>query len=207
MPFPYSLPVEFGRTAEAEEYARQQVQLLPPGKVWYRELTGWIHRIFLGSGEELARICARGVQLLNESDPRTATETLEDWERTYALETVSGDSIIVRRARILTAVRSQLGCRPADFQEALAPILDLDSADVDVIERSRAFCITVGDDDEIFKFFIYRDPSLPGTPNIDEAQEVVDRMKPAHTEGFIIESINFLCDDANNLCDRDLLGV
>jgi len=99
------------------------------------------------------------------------------------------------------------GFRPADFQQEMAPLLGQDPADVVVLERSRAVAIAVGDDREIFRFFVYRDPTLPGTYFLSSAQQHIDAMKPDHTVGYVIESINFLCDDPHSLCDRDLLGA
>jgi len=90
---------------------------------------------------------------------------------------------------------------------ALAPLLAQAPADVVVIERTRAFAIAVGDDREIYRFFIYRDPTLPDVYFLASAQAQVDRMQPSHTEGTVVESINFLCDDPHSLCDRDLLGA
>lgn len=58
-----------------------------------------------------------------------------------------------------------------------------------------------------FHWFIYRDPGDPGTPDIAGAQAVVDRMKPAHTEGDVTQSLSALCDDEYSLCDRTPLGA
>lgn len=59
--------------------------LLPPGRLWSLEGDSNLHKILVGAGDEFARIEARGVDLINESDPRTATETLPDWERVLGL--------------------------------------------------------------------------------------------------------------------------
>jgi uncharacterized protein YmfQ (DUF2313 family) len=64
----------------AAQYARQLAQLLPQGAVWNLESSSWIRKVLLAISDELARISARGLDLIEESDPRTATETLDDWE-------------------------------------------------------------------------------------------------------------------------------
>jgi uncharacterized protein YmfQ (DUF2313 family) len=69
----------------AAAYARQLKALLPPGPVWNLEADSTLSKLLLGIGEELARVEGRGLAVLDESDPRTALETLEDWERVYGL--------------------------------------------------------------------------------------------------------------------------
>jgi hypothetical protein len=66
---------------------------------------------------------------------------------------------------------------------------------------------SMGDDREIYRFFVYRDPALPGTYDIEGAQALVDDISPSQTAGYVVESIDFLCDDPYSLCDRDLLGA
>jgi hypothetical protein len=112
-----------------------------------------------------------------------------------------------RRARVVAWLIARQRYRPADFQTTLAPLLGLDPSDVEVIERTAAFAASLGDVREIFRFFIYRDPALAGTYYVESAQALVDRIKPSHTAGHVIESIDFLCDDPLSLCDRDLLGA
>lgn len=66
-------------------YARQLRQLLPPGRLWNLEPDSVLSKLLLGAAEELARVDARGLVLVEESDPRTATETLAEWERLLGL--------------------------------------------------------------------------------------------------------------------------
>jgi uncharacterized protein YmfQ (DUF2313 family) len=46
---------------------------------------GVISRTLAAVADELARVDARAKDLLNEADPRTAVETLDDWERVVSL--------------------------------------------------------------------------------------------------------------------------
>ncbi len=66
-------------------YARQLKELLPRGAVWFLESGSKIERVLLAIADELSRIDARGLDLINESDPRTADETIGDWERILSL--------------------------------------------------------------------------------------------------------------------------
>jgi hypothetical protein len=76
-----------------------------------------------------------------------------------------------------------------------------------VIERTVAEALAMGDVREIFRFFVYRDPTEPGAYFIESAQELVDAIKPSHTAGHVIESIEFLYADPHSLYGRDLMGA
>lgn len=71
----------FGR----EAYTRQLKALLPPGVLYNLEPDSVLSRLLEGCADELMRVNARGADLVNESDPRTATETLADWEQMLSL--------------------------------------------------------------------------------------------------------------------------
>lgn len=186
-------------------YQRMQAALLPPGKLWRLVGDSLLSALFLGAADELERFDARVGDLLAEADPRNATELLAEYERELDLDEAS--TTAERRARILARLIARQRYRPVDFQTALAPLLGQDADDIVVIETSNAVAESMGDVREIFRFFIYRDPTLPNDYFVDSAQDLVDAIKPSHTIGHVIESIDFLCDDEFSLCDRDLLGA
>lgn len=66
-------------------YGTQLANLLPPGRLWNLEGESHLRRELLATGDEFARVAARGAALIEETDPRTATETLADWESALAL--------------------------------------------------------------------------------------------------------------------------
>lgn len=189
----------------ADAFARMLKALLPPSKLWRLDADSVLSLTLLASSDELVRVDGRGQDLLDEIDPRTTDELLPDFERMLGLVASGTDD--QRRARVIALIIQRQRFRPVDFQTTLAPLLGQAPADVVVLEQSRAFAIAVGDDREIYRFFIYRDPTAPGSYDLAAAQAMVDRMKPSHTEGHVIESVSFLCDDASSLCDRDRLGV
>jgi hypothetical protein len=191
-----------GLTAAA--YARMLGALLPPGRLW-RRVGSVLEDLLLASADELARLDARVDDLLDETDPSTADELLPEYERELDLDEAATDA--ERRAIIVGRLIARQRYRPVDFQDALAALLGQDAADVVVIETSAATAAAMGDVREIFRFFIFRDPALPGTYYLDSAQEIVDAIKPSHTAGHVIESDDFLCDDPYSLCDRDILGA
>jgi uncharacterized protein YmfQ (DUF2313 family) len=187
-----------------EAYARMLKLLLPPSGIWRLDPDSNISKLMRACGDELERVSGRAADLIEEADPQTTTELLAEFERMLGLE--STGTTAERRARVVALLVRRQRCRPADFQQALAPVLGQAVDDVVVIERGRDFAVAVGDDAEIFRFFVYRDPDLPGDYNIEDAQLVIDAMTPSHTIGHAIESIDFLCDDEFSLCDRDILG-
>jgi hypothetical protein len=188
----------------AEGFARVLKALLPPSKAWKIGPDHVISRLFLAAGDEFARVQGRALDMVEEADPRTTEELLPEFEAVFLLS--PDGTLEERRARVVSNLLRRQRYRPVDFQTTLAAVLGQDAEDVVVLERDRAFAILVDDDREIFRFFIYRDPGLPGTYDVGAAQAIVDSVKPAHTAGYVIESVDFLCDDPFSLCDRDLLG-
>lgn len=188
----------------ARDYSRMLFSLLPPSRMW-RAIASYVTSVLLASADELVRLHERVLDMLDESNPSTALELLPEYETDLAL--VAASTTAERRANIVAHRVQEQAFRPVDFQQALAPLLAQDPEDVVVIERSLAFIALIGDQNQIFDFFIYRDPGLPGTYFLASAQALINEMKPSHTRGFAIESVSFLCDDPHSLVDRDLLGV
>lgn len=191
--------------ALVDSYQRMLTSLLPPGKLWRLIGGSFLSSLLLACADELVRIDGRAGNLLAESIPSTAVELLPEYES--ELEIASTGTIAERQARIVARHVARQRYRPADFQLALAPLLGQASTAVVVIERTAALAASMGDVREIFRFFIYRDPTSPGAYYLADAQLLVDAIRPTHTAGHVIESINLLCDDPFSLCDRDILGA
>lgn len=69
----------------ADAYARMLKALLPRGALWNLESDSNLSKSLLAMADELARIDARGDDLIREIDPRTTSELLADFERVYGL--------------------------------------------------------------------------------------------------------------------------
>lgn len=164
-----------------------------------------LRSVFEACGEELRRLHMRANDLIEEADPRTAYELLPEYERELDLD--STGTTAERQARIVARLIARQRFRPVDFRTALAPLLGQNPADVVVLERTHAFAASIGDDREIYRFFVYRNPLLPGAYFLASAQAVLDAIKPSHTIGHVIESVSALYDDGFSLYDRDLLGA
>ena len=118
--------------AEAAIIARSQAdhaqmlrQLLPRGGAWDFAPDGTFARMLEALAAEFARIDARVLDLLDEADPRTALETLIDWERVAGLPdscTGEPDNVGERRVALVEKLTSIAGQRPADFIDLAARI-------------------------------------------------------------------------------------
>lgn len=94
MPLPEPVPTYLvGVTEQQRSYGRMLQQLLPRGAVWRFESGSVLHRLLLAIAGELSRVEERGAALVEESDPRTAVETLGEWERLLGLPDTCVQSI------------------------------------------------------------------------------------------------------------------
>lgn len=64
-----------------------------------------------------------------------------------------------------------------------------------VPKSRRAFC-----------WYVYRDPALPGAPDIGGGTAALRRLKHAHTKAAVITNKQLLCDDPSNGCDLGPTG-
>lgn len=118
----------------AESYARQLQQLLPRGAAWLAERGSVLARSLLAIGDELARIDSRANELVRESDPRSAVETLPDWERMLGLpDETSGElaAPVEGRQAMVTQRYVSRGGQSRAFFIAMAGALGFEGATVE----------------------------------------------------------------------------
>ncbi len=60
---------------------------------------------------------------------------------------------------------------------------------------------------EVYRWYVYRDPALSGSPDMKGAQRVLDGMRPAHTEGTVTQTKSMKTGDPNSLCGRGPIGA
>lgn len=70
---------------DAAGYLSNLQALLPVGAAFSREPDAAFTRLLTALAVELSRVDARGENLIDEADPRTAVELLPDWERITGL--------------------------------------------------------------------------------------------------------------------------
>ena len=63
------------------DYRALLSMLLPRGKAWTRQYGTVLQNLLAGAAGTFDAVHVRAAQLLAEMDPRTATETIADWER------------------------------------------------------------------------------------------------------------------------------
>ena len=59
----------------------------------------------------------------------------------------------------------------------------------------------------VYNWYAYRDPLLPGVPDLAGARAVVAKTKPAETSASAVITKSLICDDPGSLCDDGPLGA
>ena len=96
------------RQRTTEEFTAQIRKLLPIGRAWNAEEGTVTHGIIRAIGQELSRVHQRAAELIEETDPATTLELLEEYERVWGLPepcvgAVSG--IEARRSAVQEKIR------------------------------------------------------------------------------------------------------
>lgn len=108
-----------------------------------------------------------------------------------------------------------------DFEEQLVDpgMLDPDWAGYGVFGTSGSLASQLSVDFDSFvaycpdgsrphHWYVYRDPGLPGTPDLVGAQRIIERMKPAHTHAAVIVSRSLLAgEDPEGFVGRGPMGM
>lgn len=175
---------------DAAAYGRALKKLLPPGPLWRLTPDSVLSRLFHAFGDECARVEARGYALIEETDPRTATETLPEWERMLGLPDQDVLTIPTTDAERQVAVTQKLlrtggQSRAYYIGVALASgwtVTIDDSYGATVARAGRFRC-----GDRLYGAgwaFVWRvdvDFSVTGALTSTELEAVLNRIKPAHT--------------------------
>jgi len=94
----------------SEENLQQLLALLPKGPAWPREGDTILYAQLSNFADELARVNARVIDLVNEADPRTTYELLTDWERVAGLPDpcVDSDTLTIEQRQIALTTKITL---------------------------------------------------------------------------------------------------
>jgi uncharacterized protein YmfQ (DUF2313 family) len=108
----------------ATDYLRALQALLPPGRAFPRTESSVWSGLLSAWAEECARVDARAAGLLQELDPRTAQESIPEWERMLGLPSpcMAGieQTVEQRRGAILAQLRARGGQSRAYFIDLAA---------------------------------------------------------------------------------------
>ena len=104
----------------ATDYRDQLQALTPFGPAWPRDEGAALTALLDGLSQELARVDARALNLVDESDPRLTYEMLTDWERAAGLPDAcwilwNGSTTASRRAALVQRLTSVGGQSRAYF--------------------------------------------------------------------------------------------
>lgn len=129
--------MSFRQTTAAALQARL-LDLLPPGPIWPREPSGGsrLAALLLGLAEELTDAHNKILSLVDELDPRTTDDLLEDWERVAGLPdqcTPNASTLTVaERRKILTAKLAAAGGQDPAYFKSLADTIT--GEDCEIVE-------------------------------------------------------------------------
>lgn len=131
--------------AKTEDYADQLTQLLPQGEAWPRDPDTVLGKLIAGLAGVFARVHNRALDLIEEADPRTAVESLPEWERETGLPgtcTPIADTLVQRRAAVVARLTAR-GGQSRPFYISVAAALGYD---VTITEFSHFSCNSACDD-------------------------------------------------------------
>lgn len=112
------------RELTAAQIQARLFDLLPPGPIWPRELgSSRLAALLLGLAEELKDAHNKIAGLVDELDPRTVTDLIDDWERVMGLpDECNPDpaTTIADRRAVLTAKLAAAGAQDPSYFKGLA---------------------------------------------------------------------------------------
>lgn len=131
-----------------------------------------------------------------------ATVLLSELEQRYGLSDGGGLIASDRQARLVAKVRAARAGTPQGILRALATL----DPTAGILENVWSD-VSGTDPPAVYRFGVlvavatYADPAL-----LARIREIIEQMKPAHTQGVVGTASKFKTDDPNSLTDRDLLG-
>lgn len=121
------------------DYMTMLYGLLPRGIIWRREPGSGMDKFVHATAVELARLDGEGLRLIEEIDPQSSIEGIEDWERVLGLPDQCGssaDTLEERRAQVLAKLVRPVG-QNAEFFEELARSLGYEHPKVETFDPFR----------------------------------------------------------------------
>lgn len=177
---------------DANAYARQFKQLLPPGRLFRLEPGSWLSKVMLAIADEMARIDARGVNLLDEWDPRTALETLPDWERCLGITPPVGATTSERQVAVTAKYVARGGQTPAYFIQLAAGLgfiatiaetgANTWTMTVNLAASSASYTLRVSE----ARAGSARSGDRVANRDVAELEALINKAKPAHTLALFV---------------------
>lgn len=188
-----------------DRYRHQLIKLLPPGAAWSRQVGTTMHKLMGALAIEFSRVHVRAEQLIRESDPRTTSELLPEWEEMLGLpDPCAGQPETQKRRRaVVVSKYTAQGGQSIAYYKSIAKTLGFD-IEIQEYRPFRAGFSRAGDalTNDTWQFrFLVRVPegtettefsagdSVAGDPLREWGNDLLEctikQRKPAHTEvGF-----------------------
>lgn len=189
------------------DYLAQLQALLPPGIAWARRAAATLTKLLAAFADEFARVDQRAADLVEESDPRTTSEMLPDWERVAGLPdpcvaVLGVEQTVEQRRAALVAKLTALGGQSRQYYIDLVAALGYPGATIDEYrpmtcnsncndalwsEDDRfAWQINLPSDGGVFRMNCNSPCDSPLAAWGDDAVECrIQRLKPGHTTALI----------------------
>ena len=194
--------------ADRQDYTRQALDLLPPGKVWTRELSSVLASVFRALSGELERIDQRGRDVIEESDPRTVLELLVEWETAYGLPGACmqlAGTVQLRKLALVAKVTSLGGQTPAYFEQVAQTLgfeVEIEEAGQFRVGANRTGDTLYGDGWQ-WTWIVHAPPfaitlaeagvSTAGQPLQASTPDLLEctlaELKPAHTQMLVVKDL------------------
>ena len=176
--------------ATAEHYKDQILGLVPPGLIWAPRLGTRLVAYLFAVGDELARVHGRMLDAIDETDPRLADETIDQWETTLGLPSDCLDPSLVpttladRQAAAHAAYIATGGQTAAYLIELAAAIgitITIDEAPYAAMRCGVGRCgLALNPESSIFIFRVDA-PAATSAAKRAQLECLIAKVKPAHT--------------------------
>lgn len=113
--------------------------MLAAGGAYSPDLDSGIQIEITVEGGGLGRAYGKNQELREDYIPDRAWSMVEDHERVCRLAPGGLDTLETRRARITSYLRTAHGYAEADIQKALAPVLDLDESQIEILSYTNRY--------------------------------------------------------------------
>lgn len=193
--FPDALP-PLPPPVTVSPYGRMLRALFPPGRAFDLEIGSTISETTEALAVELQRVEDRGDDLMNEVDPRTADETLDDWDRTLGLPDVEvpvipSDAPTHRVA--ITAKYTARGGQNYAFFAAVVAACGYTLASIEAFSGEQATCD--GTCDEVlygvtYAYAFQLNINAPTGDHVDHA--TLEAIVRAKTHSHVVPIFNYL---------------
>lgn len=195
--FPQSLPSE---NSISGKLARQLSKLLGPA--YQPKDQSIVAARLLALSDSLADTRSKEKESIDQAFVSSATSLLTALEALYDLP--NGNGYLTTQERQIRLTTLTNGNRAGTPNSIVQAIQKTDPT-AQIYENTSA---PTGFDEALFRFAVTITESIWGNPTYrNYLQFIIDKMKPAHTRGFLAVNANFLTDDPNSLVDRDVLGI